>query len=331
MSAAPAKPEALPEPIAKESPLEEAKAGPAVPGTPLPLEKPIAEKPIAVKPALETKPAEPALASGEKLPAGDMTAHGGVESQNRFVPSEGVHSKAADGQISSAGVVAGKDAAEVARGEGGGAGGRMAIEKKLDQSKVIAADQPPTAPSAPSPVAAPAAAAAPMSAPALSLPPLSSQKAGESDVVAAKMGGGQVAAVISLNCTVAAARDGTFRRLLSENGIATTAVLNNSLNNYGQQSLARYQNLGAENGSLSPGGVQMPLAGTASRGSTGRQQQGVQQQAVQQQSPSYNQARRRSRRTRPPVARRLPPILNRRRASPSHAVRQRMTAALTTA
>ena len=279
MSDASAKPGAMPEGIAKESPLEEAKAGPAALGMPRPLEKP----------GLETKPAGPAVASGEAS-AGNIAAHGGeMESQMRLTEREGIHSRAADGQARGEGLAAAKDAAEVVRGEGGGTGGRLAIQKKLDQSKAIAGNQPALAPAAPSPVAAPAA---PMSAPAVAMPPsiappLSGQKAGATDVVDAKMGGGQTATVINLYCSAAAARDGTFGKLLSENGIAATVTLNNSLGNYGQQSLARYQNFGAENGSLSPGGVQTPLAGTASRGSTGRQQQ-----VVQQASPNYNQAQR---------------------------------------
>jgi hypothetical protein len=97
------------------------------------------------------------------------------------------------------------------------------------------------------------------------------------------MGGGQTAAVINITCSVAAARSGAFDKLLSKNGIATTPALDN----YSQQSLARYQNFRTESGSLSQGGVQTPLGGTASLGSTGRQQQ-----AVQQVSPEANQARR---------------------------------------
>ena len=221
-----------------------------------------------------------------------------LESQNRLMQRDGVHSKAADGQISGEGIVAGKAAAELGRGEGGGRGGRITIEKMLDQSKVAANAPPPLAPEAPSPIAAPpvaaapSAAAAPMAAPALTVPTFAGQKAGASDVVAAKIGGGQavpVVPVINLNCSVAAANNGTFDKLLSENGIAATTSPNN-FNNYSQQSIARYQNFKAENGSLSPGGVQMPLGGTASLGSTGRQQQAAQQPAAQQPSPNYNQA-----------------------------------------
>ena len=95
--------------------------------------------------------------------------------------------------------------------------------------------------------------------------------------------------VINLNCSVAAASNGAFDKLLSENGIAATTSPNN-FNNYSRQSIARYQNFKAENGSLSPGGVQMPLGGTASLGSTGRQQQAAQQPAAQQPSPTYNQS-----------------------------------------
>ena len=290
MPSARAREEALPERIAKDSPAVDSKAGPAAPGTPL-----LSEMPAPAKPA-----SQPAMASGQKLAAGNIAAQGGaveLESQNRVMQREGVHSKATDGQISGEGVVAGKDAAELGRGEGGGRGGRLANEKKLDQAKVIAANAPsPPAPEAPSPVAAPpvaapSAASAPMAAPALTVPTFAGQKAGASDVVAAKIGGGQavpVVPVINLNCSVAAASNGAFDKLLSENGIATTT----SLGNYSQQSIARYQNFRADNGSLSPGGVQMPLGGTASLGSTGRQQQAAQQQVLQQQSPNYNQARR---------------------------------------
>ena len=283
MPPAPAKEEALPEGIAKESPLDVSKPGPAESAAPLP----------SVKPA-----GEPAVAFGEKLPAGNMAAQGGeAESQNRLMQREGVQSKAAGGQKSGDGVVAGKDATELGRGEGGGfgggRGGRSALEKKLDQAKaVVANDQPSPVPAAPSPVAAPAAAAAPMAAPALIVPPLSGQKAGSPDVAFDKMGGDklsgdnkggeQAVTVINVNCSEAAARTGAFDKLLSENGIATT-----TLNNYGRRSNSQNQNFRADNDSLSRGGVQMPLGGTASQGSTGRQQQ-----VVQQPSPNYNQSQR---------------------------------------
>ncbi len=268
------KEQALPEGIAKEAPLDESKPGAAASAAPRPAEKPAGE---------------PALASGEKLPAGNMAAQAGeAESQNRLMQREAVQSNAAGGQKSADGV-AGKDAAELGRGEGGGfGGGRLALEKKLDQAKAIVAnDQPSPGPAAPSPVAAP------MAAPALIVPPLSGQKAGSPDVVADKIGGeklsgdkigsGQAVTVINLNCSEAAARTGAFEKLLSENGIATTTTLSN----YGRQLNSQYQNFGANNDSLSSGGVQMPLGGTASQGSTGQRQQ-----VFQQPSLNYNQAQR---------------------------------------
>jgi len=285
MPPAPAKEEAVREQVAKDSPHDVSKPGQAESAAPLPAEKPAAE---------------PAVASGEKLPGGNMAAQGGaVESQNRLMQREGGQSKSAGGQKSADGVVAGKDATELGRGEGGGfggggRGGRLAVEKKLDQSKAIAPnEQPSPAPAAPGPVAAPAVASAPMATPALIVPPLSGQKAGSPDVVADKltsdkivgdkMGREQAVTVINLNCSEAAARNGAFDKLLSENGIATATTLNN----YGRRSNPQYQNFRADNDSLSPGGVQMPLGGTASLGSTSRQQQ-----AVQQPSLNYNKAQR---------------------------------------
>jgi hypothetical protein len=297
-SRVPAKDESRGVRLAGESSAADAKAGPAAPSTPIPPEK----------------PTEPAFAFGAKMPARKGAAQSEEqEPQKRFVQQEGVqqegvHSKSAVEPNWADRAKEPEDAAEIARGGLGMGGGGQANEKKLSEENKLAVEKPGAekkdgdtketvrkegpsqivaansqlaiqapANQAAAPIAAPAAAPAPM-APMVP-PPLVAQKGNVADAPPSNLPAGQAVPVVQLTCSPVAAQNKLFDKLLAQNGLAARNDYNNS-----RQSLAR-NNFNADNSGLN--GMQTPIGGTASLGSTAQQQQ-----YAQQVSPEANQARR---------------------------------------